>query len=81
VKDLTPEKRNSPQAFQPAGCSGGLFGIDWGGHSRGPSLTPVPGTACVRRIRLYLYQSAHTHGLFARDVPDSPDQRFLENSA
>ena len=67
-------EKNSPQTFQPAGCP-----VDWLG------LTEVVTRVAPRSLRCRTQRvysgSAHIHGLFARDVPDSPDQRFLENSA
>jgi len=33
------------------------------------------------RTQLVADGPAHTHGLLREIVPDSPDQRFLENSA
>jgi hypothetical protein len=66
-------KENSPQALQPAGRP-----VDWLG------LTEAVTLVAPRSFRYPAQRvtggSAHTHGLFARDVPDFPDQRVFRNN-
>ena len=66
-------KENSPQTLQPAGCP-----VDWLG------LTEAVTLVAPRSFRYPAQRvtggSAHTHGLFARDAPDFPDQRVFRNN-
>ena len=72
TRDLRPAfKKNSPQTLQPAGCP-----VDWLG------LTEAVTLVAPRSFRYPAQRvtggSAHTHGLFAREVSAFPDRGSTE---
>ena len=70
---LAPEKKRTARKLAPAGCP-----VDWLGLTEAVTLVAPRSLRCLaQRVP---GGSAHTHGLFARDVPDFPDQRVLRNS-
>jgi len=78
-------EKNSPQTLQPAGCPVDWLGLTEAvthgvpgtllpsGFRCGPSLIPVPGTACVGWISPY-------SRIVARECPWFPRPRVLRNS-
>ena len=72
---------NSPQAFQPAGCP-----VDCLGLTEVVTLVAPRSFRCRARLVsggsdfINISQPILTDGL-RENVPDFPDQRFLENSA
>src|SRR5262249_45104294 len=67
LRPNTFPKKNSPQALQPAGCP-----VDWLGLTE--AVTLVAPRSFRYPEQLAPGGSAHTHGLFAREVPAFPDR-------